>query len=45
LVAGTYNPDSEHSIVWNTIPELKEIITTYADKHPITISEKDALGK
>ena len=45
LVAGTYNPDSEHSIVWNTIPELKEIITTYADKHPLTISEKDAAGK
>ena len=25
LVKGVYNPDSEHSIVWNTIPEVKKI--------------------
>ena len=45
LVAGKYNPDSEHSIVWNTIPALKEVIDKYVDKHPLTISEKDAVGK
>lgn len=45
LVAGTYNPDSEHSIVWNTIPALKEVITSYTNLHPLTISEKDASGK
>lgn len=45
LVAGTYNPDSEHSIVWDTIPALKEIIVAHTNLHPLTISEKDALGK
>lgn len=45
LVAGAYNPDSEHSIIWNTIPELKTAIEAYANLHPLTISEKDALGK
>jgi dTDP-4-dehydrorhamnose 3,5-epimerase len=42
-VIGKYNPKSEHSIVWNTIPEVKQIIESYSKN--ITISEKDQNGK
>ena len=45
LVSGEYNPTSEHSIVWNTIDEVKKIINTYTNGKDIVISEKDALGK
>ena len=44
LVEGEYNPESEHSIVWNTNEEVKEIVNNFRT-HPLTISEKDALGK
>tara|TARA_R110000744_G_C18922375_1_gene512021 strand:+ start:44 stop:499 length:456 start_codon:yes stop_codon:yes gene_type:complete len=43
LVKGEYSPETEHSIIWKSIPEIKEIINTYT-KHPI-ISEKDENGK
>ena len=43
LVKGDYSPEAEHSIVWQSIPEVKEIINMYT-KHPI-ISEKDRKGK
>lgn len=43
LVSGVYSPESEHSIVWSTIPKVKKIIEEYTDK-PI-ISEKDNNGK
>ena len=42
-VIGEYNPESEHSIVWDTIPEVKQIIESYSQN--ITISEKDQNGK
>ena len=42
-VEGEYNPDSEHSIVWDTIDELKEIIIEYIDQ--LVISDKDKKGK
>lgn len=45
LVLGTYNPSTEHSIVWTTIPELKSIIDKFTEGQEITISEKDAAGK
>ena len=45
LVSGKYNPDSEHSIVWNTIPEIKAIIESYTSADKLTISEKDKIGK
>jgi dTDP-4-dehydrorhamnose 3,5-epimerase len=45
LVEGEYNPESEHSIVWTTNPEVKKIVKYFVNEHPITISEKDALGK
>ena len=44
MVEGEYNPESEHSIVWNTNEEVKEIVNNFRT-HPLTISEKDALGK
>tara|TARA_R110000772_G_scaffold49510_1_gene114027 strand:- start:1575 stop:2030 length:456 start_codon:yes stop_codon:yes gene_type:complete len=43
LVKGEYSPESEHSIIWQSVQEIKEIINIYT-KHPI-ISEKDAKGK
>jgi dTDP-4-dehydrorhamnose 3,5-epimerase len=45
LVEGEYNPESEHSIVWTTNPEVKKIVKYFVNEHPITISEKDAVGK
>jgi dTDP-4-dehydrorhamnose 3,5-epimerase len=45
LVEGEYNPESEHSIVWTTNEIVKEVVVNFAGLHPITISEKDALGK
>lgn len=45
LVKGKYNPKSEHSIIWNTIPEVKDIIESYTTADKLTISEKDKLGK
>ena len=45
LVDGEYNPDSEHSIVWNTIDKVESIINTYTRGQKLIISEKDALGK
>lgn len=43
LVKGEYNPESEHSIIWNTIPDVKNIIEQYTSN--VIISEKDANGK
>ena len=43
MVKGEYSPESEHSIVWKEIPEVKSIVEEFTD-NPI-ISEKDNLGK
>lgn len=45
LVEGEYNPESEHSIVWYTIPELKDLIGDIVNPHKLFISEKDEKGK
>tara|TARA_B100000900_G_scaffold332756_1_gene293666 strand:+ start:14 stop:460 length:447 start_codon:yes stop_codon:yes gene_type:complete len=45
LVSGDYNPKSEHSIVWDTIPEIKSIIDYTIKDNKLTISEKDKIGK
>ena len=45
LVKGEYNPNSEHSIVWNTIPQIKETIDRYIDNSELIISDKDMIGK
>ena len=45
LVSGDYNPKSEHSIVWDTIPEIKSIINYTIKNNKLTISEKDKIGK
>ena len=45
LVKGDYNPNSEHSIVWSTIPKVKEIIENIVKDNEITISDKDKIGK
>jgi dTDP-4-dehydrorhamnose 3,5-epimerase len=44
MVKGEYNPDSEHSIVWNTIDEVKEVILANTEGNLI-ISDKDNEGK
>lgn len=45
LVEGDYNPDSEHSIVWNSLDNLKDLIESFVDESKIIISEKDKIGK
>ena len=43
MVKGEYNPESEHSIVWSEVPDVKRVINQYTDK--VIISEKDGQGK
>lgn len=45
LVEGEYNPESEHSIVWTNSPEVKKLVKYFTNENPITISEKDLIGK
>jgi dTDP-4-dehydrorhamnose 3,5-epimerase len=44
MVKGDYNPNSEHSIVWNTIDGVKQVIEDNIDGELI-ISDKDNEGK
>ena len=44
MVRGEYNPQSEHSIVWNTIDEVKKVVLDNIEGELI-ISDKDNLGK
>lgn len=45
LVEGEYNPESEHSIVWTNSPEVEKLVKYFTNENPITISEKDLIGK
>jgi dTDP-4-dehydrorhamnose 3,5-epimerase len=45
MVEGEYNPESEHSIVWTSNNEVRKIIKDFVGLNPITISNKDSLGK
>lgn len=45
LVEGEYNPESEHSIVWTNNEKVKEVVNFFRKGNPLTISEKDLLGK
>ena len=45
LVSGDYNPKSERSIVWNTIPEIKSVIEYTIKNNKLVISNKDKIGK
>lgn len=45
LVDNKYKPGFEHSIVWNTIPEVESVIKSYVGNNHIVISEKDTIGK
>jgi len=44
-VSTSYNPESEHSIVWHTIPEIKKIINDIIGDSKLILSEKDKIGK
>ena len=45
-VNGEYNPESEHSIVWNDIPSLNDVIMSHVGTFgTLTISDKDSKGK
>jgi dTDP-4-dehydrorhamnose 3,5-epimerase len=45
FVDDEYNPNSERSIVWNTIPEIKSEIYKIIGESELVISEKDSKGK
>ena len=45
LVEGEYSPESEHSIVWTDNEKVKEVVNFFRKGNPLTISEKDLLGK
>jgi dTDP-4-dehydrorhamnose 3,5-epimerase len=45
LVKGEYNPESEHSIVWNQCKGVKKVVDFITNGEKITISQKDKDGK
>jgi dTDP-4-dehydrorhamnose 3,5-epimerase len=45
MVKGEYNPESEHSIVWHTIDEVKKVILDSLHGSNLIISDKDNEGK
>ena len=45
FVDGEYNPNSEHSLVWDKIPEIRLEILSLIGDNDIIISEKDSIGK
>jgi len=45
MVKGEYNPQSEHSIVWHTIDEVKKVILDSLHGSNLIISDKDNVGK
>jgi dTDP-4-dehydrorhamnose 3,5-epimerase len=45
MVKGEYNPNSEHSIVWHTIDEVKRVILDSLHGSNLIISDKDNEGK
>ena len=45
LVKGEYNPNSEHSLVWNKVKEIKDMINIITGNKKLVISDKDKLGK
>ena len=47
MVKGGYNPDSEHSIVWNSVEQVKDIVEGLLAgmRVELTISDKDKMGK
>ena len=47
MVKGEYNPDSEHSIVWNSVEQVKNIVEGLLAgmRVELTISDKDKMGK
>ncbi len=45
-VVGKYDPHNEHSIIWDKVPSLKEVIMSHVGSiNLLTISEKDKKGK
>lgn len=45
-VEGAYNPESERSIVWKDVSEIKEVVMEFiAGYAELTISDKDKNGK
>lgn len=45
LVKGEYNPDSEHSLVWDKDKNIRDMINIIIGNKELTISDKDKLGK
>jgi len=45
LVKGEYNPDSEHSLVWDKDKKIRDMINIIIGNKELTISDKDKLGK
>ena len=45
LVKGEYNPQSEHSLVWNKVKVIRDMINTVIGNKGLIISDKDKLGK
>ena len=45
LVDGNYNPNSEHSIPWNEIPQVKDSVEQLTMGKYVVVSDKDRLGK
>ena len=45
MVKGEYNPESEHSLLWWKNEHVFKIVSEYAGKNEVILSEKDSHGK
>ena len=45
LTEGEYDPQNEHSIPFNTVPQINQSVLSRFDQEDIIITEKDLLGK
>jgi len=45
LVKGEYSPSTEHSLVWNKVKEIKDMVNIIIGNKKLIISDKDKLGK
>ncbi len=45
LVKGEYNPQSEHSLIWHKVKDIRDMINTVIGNKELIISDKDKLGK
>lgn len=45
LVDNQYSPENEHSVVWESIEEVRKVVESFVPLDQVIVSEKDKIGK